>query len=687
MADKVAKMEQKRLSKAKSREGERGQWWPCELKEFDMKILQDEGFIQKDSWRITKGSSAPAPEVGERIMTRAWIERGFSLTPSDFFLEVLEKYGLQPHIICPNAYTILSNFVTLCEGHLGIRPDLQLFQFYCWIKKETKDGVMCNCGSVTFVLQAKRIFPPMSTHESIRYWNAEWFYIKDLDSLQGDNLGPLFHQPTGESEKDEKVPEEEGEESDEDTEVYHHQSTKRPRAVTVGAEARVDKRPKPAIKKPSRKVHSSKAQPSPATTPSTPVPPTSLALGTLALQKTPPPSSPKRAQAAANSPKKVPSQVIPISSEHRQESMGRNFPETEARSGRQDMEIGSQVRAEATAKDAMLFTQDTGAPSPSSKPKAYMVKLFSKLSEAEKWELQQDLLNSMLQDETQLLHQEMHKVIIHQRSMMEKMADDVFDKMDKIEELEGQLHQSQGACVSLEAQLNALGFDFDTLKASYETLSTSHDDLKQRFKTAVDDKDEVDHKLEAKRRPTISANVDPLGFVRQIRERYPRDDLYKLAGESPQDLVESTWKKCDDLYLKDSLTCDIRSLIEKVHMLPEIVLDLQQSFARGAARMALAMCLARNPNLNLHEATFSVPPGYDAEKLLITCEGYDHRVAKSINHSAFYEKTMLPEDAAEEERLAKLAEIEAMAGDQASSDASSTEPADGASSPAKEVEK
>ena len=62
-----------------------------------------------------------------------------------------------------------------------------------------------------------------------------------LDSLQGDNLGPLFHQPTGESEKDEEVLEEEGEESDEDPEVYHHRSTKRPRAATVGAEGSAKK--------------------------------------------------------------------------------------------------------------------------------------------------------------------------------------------------------------------------------------------------------------------------------------------------------------------------------------------------------------------------------------------------------------------------------------------------------------
>jgi hypothetical protein len=156
----------------KDREGEKGQWWPYDIMEQDLKSLQEEGFIAPDSWRFVKGSSSPAPEVGERLFTKAWVERGLSLPPSDFFLSVLNTYGLQPHNICPNAYTTLSNFVTLCEGHLGIRPDVRLFQYFYRTKKETKDKVMVNCGSVTFMLRQKRIFPPMAAHESVRYWNA-----------------------------------------------------------------------------------------------------------------------------------------------------------------------------------------------------------------------------------------------------------------------------------------------------------------------------------------------------------------------------------------------------------------------------------------------------------------------------------------------------------------------------------
>jgi hypothetical protein len=49
------------------------------------------------------------------------------------------------------------------------------------VKKETKDKVMVNCGSMTFMLRPGRMYPPHSSHESVRYWNAGWFYVKNIE--------------------------------------------------------------------------------------------------------------------------------------------------------------------------------------------------------------------------------------------------------------------------------------------------------------------------------------------------------------------------------------------------------------------------------------------------------------------------------------------------------------------------
>ncbi|KAK1649283.1 hypothetical protein QYE76_067088 [Lolium multiflorum] len=151
MAAKVLEAEQKKASKARNREGEKGQWWPCEVTDSDLRAFEKEGMIALD-WSFHKDSVTPKPDPEERVFTKAWVERGLSLPCSEFFLSVLSTYGLQTHNICPNAYLLLSNFVTLCEGHLGIRPDIRLWQFFFRVKKETKDKAM----------------------------NAGWFYVKNI---------------------------------------------------------------------------------------------------------------------------------------------------------------------------------------------------------------------------------------------------------------------------------------------------------------------------------------------------------------------------------------------------------------------------------------------------------------------------------------------------------------------------
>ncbi|KAK1645867.1 hypothetical protein QYE76_063672 [Lolium multiflorum] len=179
MAAKVQETENKKASKARIREGERGQWWPCETTDTELRELQNEGMISAH-WSFIRDTVVPKPGAGEVVMTKAWVERGLSLPCSEFFLSILNTYGLQPHNICPNSYLLLSNFATLCEGHLGIRPDVKLWQFFFRVKKETKDKAMLNCGSMTFMLRPGRMYPPHDSHESVRYWNAGWFYEKNV---------------------------------------------------------------------------------------------------------------------------------------------------------------------------------------------------------------------------------------------------------------------------------------------------------------------------------------------------------------------------------------------------------------------------------------------------------------------------------------------------------------------------
>ncbi|KAK1608509.1 hypothetical protein QYE76_032182 [Lolium multiflorum] len=112
-------------SKARKRDSEaKGKWWPCTTTEMELKNLESEGFLQPGSWRSVPDELAPAPRDDEMVLTKALVERGFSFPPSDFFLEILKTYGLQPHNISPNSVLAISNHVALCEGHL--RADRKL---------------------------------------------------------------------------------------------------------------------------------------------------------------------------------------------------------------------------------------------------------------------------------------------------------------------------------------------------------------------------------------------------------------------------------------------------------------------------------------------------------------------------------------------------------------------------------
>ncbi|KAK1691950.1 hypothetical protein QYE76_008647 [Lolium multiflorum] len=114
-AEEVAKK-----SKARKRDPAKGKWWPCTTTEMELKTSR-RGFLQPGSWRSVPNELAPAPRDDEMVLTK--VERGFSFPPSDFFLEILKAYGLQPHNISPNSVLAICNHVTLCEGHLRDASD------------------------------------------------------------------------------------------------------------------------------------------------------------------------------------------------------------------------------------------------------------------------------------------------------------------------------------------------------------------------------------------------------------------------------------------------------------------------------------------------------------------------------------------------------------------------------------
>ena len=82
------------------------------------------------------------------MVFRSHFLRGIGLPASAFFRSFLEFYQLQPHHLTPNTVVLLSAFVTLCEGFLGVLPTLELWGEFFQSKLGTcSKGVPAHTGA------------------------------------------------------------------------------------------------------------------------------------------------------------------------------------------------------------------------------------------------------------------------------------------------------------------------------------------------------------------------------------------------------------------------------------------------------------------------------------------------------------------------------------------------------------
>ncbi|KAK1608525.1 hypothetical protein QYE76_032198 [Lolium multiflorum] len=595
-------------------------------------------------WSFIRDTDVPKPGAGEVVMTKAWVERGLSLPCSEFFLSILNTYGLQPHNICPNSYLLLSNFATLCEGHLGIRPDVRLWQFFFRVKKETKDKAMLYCGSMTFMLR----------------------------------LGPSGSEAGASGEASAKKP----------------KTTKPPPLDSKKAE-RARLKMLATAGKCSRPIIPGASIPTTAATRTTSQEPI-----TKYMTKSP----------AVGPPTPAP----PMGGED-PKAKGPAQDETEVQ-GQGEAEVTSSEKVGAGAGDVVVFPKNFGDPADlTSTPKAYATKFFNKLTEAEKWELEQDLLNAMLnnawgkpdaatseiqdfkkdvgqffdklickQKEQQALHYELHKNIALQRRVTLGQAENIRTLKNENAELNKQLADAQGASSSLATTSSEL----ENLRSSYQELETKLKEAEQKKEQAekqlaeknsefIKEKGEFLLKRNAdsetiKRQQKelnglrkymetaerhwdlLTENIlEPLGYPEKRRNLFPRDDLLTLAGDDCKDLISASRKICHNLSLKKSRTCGLRKLVKKMDILPE-----------------------------LHVGA-----------LLDAVSGYDTRIARRIRHEEFYDKVVLPADEPLEAELQKERDAEARPAESgtqftwtSSKDAPQEEPKDSAATSEEEDE-
>ncbi|KAK1680446.1 hypothetical protein QYE76_041294 [Lolium multiflorum] len=280
---------------------------------------------------------------------------------------------------------------------------------------------------------------------------------------------------------------------------------------------------------------------SPAVGPPTPAPPST--------SHTAPPPSPPQAEQSPPPAANTPPEVIPVSSE----KVGGEDPKAKG-PAREETEVQGQGEAEVTSSekvgvgvgDIVVFPKNFGDPADlTSTPKAYATKFFNKLTEAEKWELEQDLLNAMLnnawgkpdaatseiqefkkdvgqfdklickQKEQQALHYELHKNIALQRRVTLGQAENIQTLKNENAELNKQLADAQGASSSLATTSSEL----ENLRSSYQELETKLMEAEQKKEQAEKHLAERNSEfIKEKGEFVLKKNVDSETIKRQQKE-------------------------------------------------------------------------------------------------------------------------------------------------------------------------
>ena len=137
-------------------------WGRSLLTQDTLKGYEESGLISASiSWRAAGEKTEPSPAAGDVVVFGEHLFRGFTPPGNLFFRQVLDFYKLRIHDLAPNSILNLSNFVTLCEDYLQIKPDLDLWLelFYCNPQPEYSGGPLLKCGAVALQRCQGSLFP------------------------------------------------------------------------------------------------------------------------------------------------------------------------------------------------------------------------------------------------------------------------------------------------------------------------------------------------------------------------------------------------------------------------------------------------------------------------------------------------------------------------------------------------
>ena len=112
---------------------------------------------------------------------------------SDFFMAVLEAFGLHMLHLHPNSVLILVTFAYACEAFIGLMPSVALFWHFFMPRRGRSRWI---AGGVSFCLKQEnaRQYPDTKIHPNWQDWRWNWYLV------QAGSTSPHLLVPTAPAE-------------------------------------------------------------------------------------------------------------------------------------------------------------------------------------------------------------------------------------------------------------------------------------------------------------------------------------------------------------------------------------------------------------------------------------------------------------------------------------------------------
>ncbi|KAK1608550.1 hypothetical protein QYE76_032223 [Lolium multiflorum] len=666
------------------------------LPEFDkpwvtsLRNLEAEGFLKPGSWRTIPGALTPAPEAGEWVVTKALVERGFSLPPSNFFLEILKAYELQPHHISPNSILAISNHVVLCEGHLRdvadpaspkVLPEFkdgppseipawrhcphlsespQLTRAVRRICKLTEEGL--SGKDLTMSWFTKRI-KPLQHRDGLlfQYTGRDDSMRASKDNLSADALDKRLRVLI-------KVPQ--------DLRIHVCNMDIHTNGSGTALEALEDK----DLGTLTRVPHSGNTDPEVASDPEAPA--------------APDPSKQKRGPSSGSSPTAKRARGVASTAATRKaeaekkrlnliDTSNKNQPNihhfftTSSKNPGTKPPKNPKKKVKPSPATMPVTPQAEALPKPSSST-AVNPKDVINLDDlpedpatesgqggSGKGDSGKDASSSHPPPERQdptsaeaTAHDAENKLPLSGETGTPQMHPHLFPVLQRAPlsqrhaEMSHLMNEVWGHPDTEEQMLSKLEVEIKVFFAQHKNVRQNtrklHEDLRVHVleqKTEIDGlrQSYADSQKSITLLETRIKNYEAtLGFNWTKESGLKRPEAYEEARTSIDDLIEACRGIAQSLSLKRAGTKPADTMTKLMRQVPELIKDWQESSARGVASLVLATCKAHFPSMNFADVARGAPKGTNMRAALAETQGYDRVFAEQVKHSFWYNKYDLP---------------------------------------------